>query len=719
MINRIPMATHNPIDLAEPLLVATEGLPSPASSHASMNNQMIRSVFRKTEKSFPSPQAQIGRLLVTVRWPILELTRRAFVRKAGIGLASYMNLENGRPLENTHRDILARVLAFWRKQGIVREIREQLLELLQEEHGGLGGFYQRLMYEVGPERFTAFSGIDLQKLSHHKARATVPPYLTVQSIVQKLFGGRNRDDALHATRLHQGQNAWSNEKRQQLRERTLEETLADFLIALEIHVAEEHGKILAGPLLWKKLGMNQQAANDLMNGKLVPWDVVQHLAHSVLPEERRRALAVAWNDAWKTEQGRITFEKEFHHVRELRHIQLAELAYAQDIRDSKDRGKSHAIERKQNYRKSAAIRRSIREGGFFDQACIRTQIGLVAGDEETEKRLLELFFLERERHYRRSGSDTSGIGLRLRISRECNGTTPIQVAEELCRKHPSDASRLATRLARIEWGYIPEEETHRKEIAGMLRAIDAIGYQKLASARSRQRRPGVIPEHCLHAATVREAAALPAEGLRGFRHLSDRVRENASDVRWMLGPGRLRRIASGEDCPPLPLVRTMLEACGTSLSEEVMADWFVHFPLHLQSRRRLPLTKPLPRLLLTLIHAHAITIGDFCRERIPDMHQATALQTIQRLERGERPHWHYLSQILTAAEESPRSLAWNLAQALYENNDDVAKALKHVRLLLRKQHLNVHPFHLPGLTPEELGYDAATLPSFTTDHARR
>ncbi len=606
--------------------------------------------------------------------------------------------------------LVDKLFRYWEGHGAPKVVREQLLDLLQQQHGGISGFYRRLRYEF-PD-FEQQTGISHELLIHREQANMVPSYHEVVSVVGKLFSGSNQvGRALRALRQSQARIAWTESKTAQLTEqRGLEPPLVSLLITLEVYLAEHMGCHFSGATLQEHFGattpfrVSQLNTNRLITGRTIEWDAIAAVAEQVLAPDQYEAVQEGWEQTMAADAARPSFAKEFFRCKNARGIAMRDLADALGIRAPEERGKGCKPDRVQRYRRSSGIRHAVVEGsGFFDQVSIRALIALVAEDERDD--LETLFRDERRRFYQRSGSTLTGDRLELTIARELNGTTPEQIAEEHLsnkRHTASDTRSLAQRIRRIEWGYVREDQLHPGELESLHYAIDTIGSRRSAEAIARRPQKGVELLSSAEFTTIPEAVKTLFQAGGGLVPLHRLLRDSTNDPRYRLGTNRLRGMRHSTCCPPLPILEHMLHTMGVELSEDVRRDWYAQFPPSLLQRKQFPLTRPLSRLLVTLIHAHHVDLPEFCEERLPGISESTVRRTINLIQKGEKTDWRYVAQILTAAEVGEDSILWRLAELLAEGKSARA-AVRALRRRLAKEKLDLHPANLPGLTWREIG----------------
>ena len=696
----------NGLDLREPVLLSTEGLESHDLRNTNRNNTMLTSVFKKTAKEYPSPGAQIARLVASVRWSELQLYRDDFAQEAGLGLPAVRRMEEQTGDYWSERNMFTRVLECWSAYGVADDVREQLLDLLQQKHGStFSAFYQRIMHEVGPERFDAALELSdvCRTLKRREYKGVLPAFQEVRDVISTLFRGRKKQmRALRNTRMTQAKDAWRDAKEQQLRDRTLEEPLVTFLSRLEMWLAEYGGKTMSQESLYDCCNtvstMMVVVAENLTNGVFVPWKDVKDMARIVCTAEERKTMKQQWDAAWEAETKRPTCEKAFEQALLESGLQKRDLVYALDIRSMlQSEGSCDSAEYA-----CATIKRIIREGGVSKYGGLRSLVALVTDDPHRREELWDAYRRERERSFMRAGSCIE-IDNNVRILREYNGVAIDDLVDAL---HDNDLfldrsnGRLRSYLCDIEYGRIAA--VPKKDIRSIGRVIEKLGKEKEDAALERKPCNGEVLFHCRTFDTVHDAARLLSESHGSAYALSQFVHDEASDPRLHLSPTHLKEVAQGRRYPALPVVQHMIECNNVEMNEDVRREWFCVFPEQLWTRPRRPLSRPLPRLLMTLLHSQYVHSTHFLEEQFCDGDQKFILRPIYSLEDGEWPTWESVSRILSALGLQQNSATWQLAYYLYWNDDDVKGAIKHVKLRLEREKKDIHPIHVPGITAEEL-----------------
>lgn len=701
------------LDLREPKFVSERSLASryhgDAKTVAEEGNDELRQSFKATEKEFPSPEAQIARLTSTVRWSVSHDTLGQASETSGLTPLVFRSIEvPTRPLATQHRTTLIALLQYFESQEVDEAVREQLLDLYQQHRGGgLWGFLRKLGIEHAD--FEKQTGIAHSRIIQAESRNRLLSYAELHDAVHALYPAKeNKHTSRRNRRFAEARTAWSVSKGAQLRERTLEEPLIDFLVALEVHCKEQWGDHLSGVTLTEHCGMHTQfrmpdlLINEIITGELPSWQRITRLAATVLPADRMNDVRDAWLECEGESAKRITLQQAFNHIRTARGITVKDLAEAHGIQSPEQRGKTLKTDnRKQKYRWDREVHNPMDKGGFFAQTSARGTVGCIARTQEEWNALRQLFEEGRRRFYRRSGSELRGEILEMRIAQEWNGVSAEQMHQEFNkeRKRAQQSVPPLDRIKRVAWGYVAPESG---ELCCYRNLIEKLGQTRESTVVSRLRVDDDPLENFEDVSSVTEMISKLAESAKGFKRFDERVNDHAGDVRALhVRSNRLSRIAKGLELPALPLLEHIASSFNVDMPDAVRRDWFARYPAELQTRTRAPLSKPLPRMLTTLIYAGHLSINDFLAERLPGV--TTVPYTVNGLENKERIAWKNVSQILSARDVASDSPQWKFAEALFGNGGDVAKALRAVRGDLRDADQDVHPMNLPGMTPEELG----------------
>ncbi|MBI3618477.1 hypothetical protein HY213_00400 [Candidatus Peregrinibacteria bacterium] len=703
------------LDLRQPDYVDPACMPLRQREGAQKNNHLLRSIFERSEKDFPLPAAQIGRLLATVRWSILHLSRKRFSKATGISANAVALLELEREgHEKKQYHVKTAILRFWEKQGIVSGIREQLLELLEEDRGGgFEGFYRKICIECGVDAFERAAGINIGTLWGREQGEVVPALAEVVRIVRELYAGNGAEqEKKHRLRLEQGTRIWTREKTARYTQRTLEQPLQRLLIGAERQMGSA-GETLNGKTMSRWFDLQSKTANGILNGDILPWDAIESIARRVIPAKELGAFYTAWRTLVVQDKKRQSFTTAWERARDEHGWNNQELAYCLNITPPEQRTEGYKKTRKEGFRPSSVIRKMMQANGLSTLAPPRALVDLVCDDDrELTAQLRALFHADRERHYLRGGEGAKGKGLILRIAREFNGVSPGQLASSL-RADAADATLLREQIIETERGNVETRFLSETIMQTLLRLTEDLGQKRSEKALNRRRRKGELPIHCQRGTTVAQTVLLLREGMGNYDFLTEAIQRKTGDRSRSMSAPMLRRIAEERACPPLPMLKSLLESCGAEITPETERDWYARFPETLlkegfghigQSRR------PLCRLLLTLIHAQEISAKAFSASRFPELYHGTLAKLLRGIEDGIHPAWVQVETVLTAAEVMPGSIPWKLAELLYGNHDDIQAALSQLRPQLARQGLRVEPASLPGLTWKELGGEKKQIP---------
>lgn len=700
------------LDVRQPRVRSLEGFESYAAREVGKGNTILQSIFERTDHCPCEPKSELHRLIATVRWIELQLTRAEFSQETGINTRGVRIMEDPDFGDegSQPRSTMTRVLDYWEQHGIAFGIRNQLLQLLEKKHGGgTMGFYRKLAYEIGPDVFDTTTELTPTILSHRKIISTVPPYLEVFSTVQQLYRGRGKNQtALRNLRASEGKDAWISEKEAQLQKRELEECYRDLLINLEVYMAEQRGHLLTTDNVRKEMGKGHnlpaETARNLLNGVWMPWDSVRDTVHLVVPDAERASIQREWDALWEREQSRVTFADTWHRHREMQNISGVDLIYAAGITDSHVRG-TNAIDlgdRVGGFHAYEVIRHVIEEGRVNDQISARALVALVTESKEEAEALKKQYYANKKRFHTRSGHLARGERLDLRIWRHYNGVSQDALARYMLPDaNEQEILTYRSRLSNIETHVIPDDALEPGELKKIRAAITSIGDQTVCDALSRRRWQS-IPTHCTAFRSVSDVITLLAEAHRGKSNLIDALRQNGAS--W--SNKYLSKVGAGSVCPDFPKIKKIITTFDLEVPEAVERDWYVRYADQLSTQY----ARALPRLLMTLIHYHEPSVRDFQRERCSDVSDSAHVQVISGLEAGQWPAWHpRVTRILSAAEITRDSVIWRFAEHLYHHDDHIEKALESVAAQMKREQKDLHPIHLPGITLAEL--DAISLES--------
>ena len=672
------------------------------------NNRVLKRVFSATEDTYlDDPDAYLNRLTTTVRWSLLELSRHACSAASGLEIQTLINIEEPTASSRRQRDVMSRLLTFWRSKNVPELVQEQLLSAIERRIGGMGGFYAKLGYDMGFDALKEASKLSERTLWSRITEQYVPDALEVFTVISTLYQGRGKVETVKNVRFEEGKEAWRQAKQAELvDERGLESELAEFLLGLEIYVAQTYNLPLRSDVLrlntHQDLAMNQETILKILNGQLVPWKFVQNAAQRVCTPEVYDRLASSWDSLVAYDAERPSFAKQFYACCKRHGVSMSDLHYTQQITTVAERaGKS---DQGKSYR-ADTVRTIIDGGGISAQTCARAMVAQVAEDTKEANELKQSYTDERRRFHTRAGSRAVHHHLDMVIAREWNGVRLIDLAAYLLRDEnptPSAIDTLARRISAIEYGGIRDNSIDKSELRTIDLAVEAIGKQKVSAVLKRLRLEGQLPEHCTQFETVREAAALLIEGVGSASLLSDRIGREASSIHFHINERRLRLMARGEDCPPLPLVTHMLECCNLTLDEKVKRDWYEQFPEYLRTRCRGGTARPLPRMLLTLVHAEQPTAKSFAQEHLPVYADSCVSNAISLLKAGKWPGWDAVERILSAAGIGCREYLWRFAEHLYWHDNNLQSGLALVVPSATQNKKTLHPIDFPGLTMQEM-----------------
>ena len=177
--------------------------------------------------------------------------------------------------------------------------------------------------------------------------------------------------------------------------------------------------------------------------------------------------------------------------------------------------------------------------------------------------------------------------------------------------------------------------------------------------------------------TVTESVTLLKERHGGYIPLS-RLLHDDEDRRFSFTPARLKRIAAGQEVPPLPLLKSLVTRGGSEVTPELVRDWYLQMPSYLAVHPKLQWRHPLARGFGIVIFENWSSLYQFWKEHFEgDFSHSVLTRNFQQINgRGYHAAWPTVSRYLNAAGvgiRDPRRLFW---QRLFHRKDEITEAIQ-------------------------------------------
>ncbi len=693
-------------------------------------NDTLRNTRRLVAKSGQNPQQSLALLVAETRVLVLRMGRYEFGQLANMHFHAVKNVET--PGSHPQHESLSRIYRTWycltnsdgphapratRTRKLLAEAAVKFLDILvpinddyeRALRSTVEGLYWKWTYQVGRDAFGKASmrtnrqrkPLTYGTLWQRHEVQMVPDFYEVRVIAQAL-----EQDIKKAAEI------WSKQKTQQLVDRGVAAPLVRLTVALQqMHVSLK----MTAASIRKHTGVSLGAAQAIRNGRMIPYTEIQPVTRSVIPKRERHSFARAWKSAQHPDH------EEFATVFRLicttngwNNHMIAKLlrVRAPELRDESAKSKRRTA-RSEPYRPAAEVRRMCQGNSFSAQVPAKAAIELIAADDgginesgETQIEYLERLFLEGvDRQLRQKGS--AALGSMIRKQRILCGVTVEQLAE-LSGENKDE-------LLLIERGVQQILAATQKRL---IRLTQQRPRRMVDEARKELVRLTSAPQ------TVVEAVTLLKERLGGYVPLS-RLLHDAQDRRFSFTPDRLKRIAAGQEVPPLPALKSLVNRGGSEVVPELLRDWHLQMPRCLANHPKLHWSHPLARGFGIVVFEQCMSLYQFWKEHFEgDFGHTVLTRNFQQMNgKGYDIAWSTVSRYLNAAGvgiQAPRRVFW---QRLFERKNEITQALrvanqtavqKTVREILTRWRRNMRASgvdpalveHRLGLMPEEhLGWD--------------
>jgi DNA-binding XRE family transcriptional regulator len=665
---------------------------------AGVNNRIIGEVYAETQTDAP-------KILAAIRWKLLHLFRSRFAEAVGIGKATVAEMERDRPEgSRLQRDVYTKVVQYLTPERIGQEVREQLLQAFVPGSTTLD-FEERVGYEIGFTRMLELIGIGDKAWYQRRKTDVVADPGELMHLVHHAYPGKREEQVdLRTVRMKQAMDAWKQQTAERYRSRTLEEPLGQLLTDLELLCLRDNSIPFSVRSICDLTGCTEETASDLLNARLVPWERVEPVADALYGASAD--FHNAWAEAEEDDRHRERFDQAFTAIRDGNGMTNAELVACLGVVAPEHRRKGYAAERTEGYRPSAEIRRAIQLGSFFGQVQMRALTELVAESAGEGVELERIFRLEREHHYRRTGSAVTGDRLHLRIDREWNGVTLEMLAQANLGAHarPDAVEEEVKRLNGIEIAHGSGGVESDHCIADLRRAIRTIGTQQCeeAARKKRERRGEVAPGACSGATTVQGFMQALHDWLRSFRKVQRTISNETQDRSLKLSQPRMTKILSGTVVPTLPILENMSRALlGTPLPSAVKADWYDQFAERGALRGSEKVSDPIERILATVVGEKAASPVAFAEERMTG-NAKTFWMTLRPNTRCPKIRWENVEAILLGADITSAKPIWWLLRKILKEEMKFRSALQSTVAIMTNKKMKVSPSTLIGVSWEQL-----------------
>lgn len=691
-------------------------------------NAALRRIFAETRTDLP-------KLIASVRWSELRAPYKDFARACGMSSNGYQPMERDlEPRMMPHRSKYTRLLAHWKRKGISTGVREQLLDLLTApellelddacadllsavEHvrsqsldvlgpRQMHAFYQRVGYDCGHATVERSFPSLYNTVWQRESTGVVPSCLEVVSLIDTVYAGRGVEmRRMHALRRAQGEAIWRGVKKNQYLERTIEEPLAEFLVTVEKDLATSHGLTLTAETLREQYGFGHLHAGKLIQNELIEVQSIRGPAKNMMSKNILGAFFRQWNAAYTAERRRKSFGALASIAMDERGYTAADVAKLLNVQAPEQRGKAAPEKRSQRYRSDGEVRSVLFHNHVSRQISVEALVRVLARDETHAGELRDAYVRERERHFRRTGAALSGRGLTMRIMRELANVEMKELALRFlppgAQKNPAAVREKDLELQRLERA---EGKNHRITYGHVFRILERLAADHEREAMERIDTLDTVPESLKSFSTVQQMAANLIAAMKGATFVSDAMRNIATDDSLWLRSDLITKMAQGTFVGALPPLRVMTKGVlDAALPEEVVRDWHTRFPEELQKgvMEFGMFTRPLPRVLCTLIATKDADPMRFFERRVPGMVPTSGTRYLRDLERDDPVEWKYIHKILLAAGLQPSAIAYRLAKGLHDGGS-VPTVVATLIPELVQQKQEVHPVSLPGLTLQDL-----------------
>lgn len=664
-------------------VLSTRGLTGHALRRAQKLNGTLQRTRALVAEAGQEAAHSIALRVAETRVLVLRMGRHEFGQIADMHFHAVKNVET--PGSHPQHESFSRVYRTWNRLatgdgGQSPRVKQQLtqacadlLDLLVPEkddrerplRATIDGLYRIWTYQMGQSAFeTASRKTNRQRLPltygtlwQRREVGMVPDFEEVRVIGTEL--GRDLENAAAI---------WEQRKSKQLLERGVPDALVRFIVAIQRRYA---GLRMTASSIRKHFQVSEKTAQAINNGQLVTFDEVRHVFESVIPKKELSSLRGEWKSVWDRSHSQEDFAAAFPRLCAengwTNHI-LAILLRVRPPEARRDRPTSKKnttnIARTESYRPSAEVRRMYQENSYSGQVPAKAAIELIASDTisvasgASQKDYLTRLFLEGvELRLLRKGS--GALGSPVRAHRILCGVTPQQLADA--------AGYSKSEILLLERGI---REVSAAEVKRLVQLIETFPARKVSEARKR------LVELNSPPTTMRQAVDRLKDRHGGYIPLS-RLLHDETDRRFSITPGRLKRIARGEEVPALPLLKNIITKGGTQVTPELVRDWYDRMPKYLSEHKNLRWRHPLARGFGIVIFEKWHSLRQFWEEQFQeDVSYSIVTRNFQQLNgKGHGFPWATISRYLNAAGVGISDPRRKFLQQLFHRKDEVADAI--------------------------------------------
>lgn len=723
-----PDGIDEKLDLSEPYVWNVDDFEGRERMPVARGNTKLEEIYKNTRTKLP-------KLIASVRWSLLRRPYKEYSDEIGMSINGYKPLEKDPKMAGgAHREKITKLLSYWEGIGISSGIREQLLDLLlnpellelddsctdllssidyiREQSLQLIGakemsaFYHRVGYELGHDTVEEKFPSIYNTLWQREKTGTVPDFLELIEFVDTMYAGKSKAMIAKRTMRHaQAAALWREARKNQYRERTVEDPLAIVLTAMEEHLARRHGATLTAKSIGEKLHAGPQDSERLIQSELISTADIAPIARTVMKPDEVDDFLQSWDQAFVVELERESFGRQYQAAMNERGLTTPDIGRLLDVKAPEERGRK-AKERRQRYRPDAEVRNVLFHNHVSSQIPVEALIQLVASDDSHADRLRAAYFTERERYFRRNGYRKSGKGLRMKIERELASASMQMLATTFLPKKQRSDSKIV-RKKDLQLQNLERDESGPKEISfeQVFPKLQQMAAEHSDAALDRLSCMDEMPEDLKHFTTVQEMAEKLTKGMKSADAVSEAMRNiSIVDSQW-LRPDLITQMGNGHFVSALPSLRYMMKAVlDQTLPESVRRDWYERFPRQLEEGLLHfgIVQHPTAKSVCTVIASKDGNPMDFFKHRVPGVDPTQGTKILRDLNEGKRIDWKHIHKDLLAAGLLPSQATYKFIQQLHASGGDVQWALKEAIPLLRRNGVEVHPVNLPGITLEDL-----------------
>ena len=723
-----PAGIDEKLDLSEPYVWDVDDFEGHDRMAVARGNTVLEKIYEQT-------RTQLPKLIASVRWSVMRMSYVEYANAAGMSANGYKSLEKDPKLvSGAHREKITKLLAFWEANGISAGVREQLLDLLLNptlleldescvdllssiDHireqsiqligaKELASFYHRVGYELGHDTVEQKFPSIYNTIWQREKTGTVPDCVELLNFVDTMYAGKSKQMTAQRTmRRAQAEAMWREARKNQYRERTLEDPLAVMLTAMEQHLARAHGTTMTAKSIGEGLRVGSLNSERLIQAELIDTADIAPVARKVMKRDEVDDLLQSWDEAFAVELERESFGRQCQDAMTKRGLTAADIGRLLDVKAPEERGKE-SKGRKQRYRPDAEVRSVLFHNHVSSQIPVEALIQIIAADDKHADTLREAYFQERERFFRRNGYRKEGEGLRMRIQRElANASMKTLATTFLPKKKHSD--KAVVRQKDLELQRLERNEGGKKTIdfKQVFPVLKGMATQHSEAALDRLSGMDEIDESLKKFDTVEEMAVKLSKALKGADAVSEAMRYIAQrDSQW-LRSDLITRMSEGNFVSALPSLRLMVKAAlDQTLPDAVLRDWYERFPTQLEQGliHFGTVKQPTAKAVSTIIATKDANPMDYFEHRVPGVLPTQGTKMLRSLEAGDDVEWKHIHKCLLAAGLMPQQSTYKYIKQLHASGGDVQATLRHIVPMLRLNGLEVHPLNLPGTTLKDL-----------------